>query len=76
MSEVNLPPLQETYHIRVKGELDPKWEDWFDDFQIIDRQANETLLSGTVPDQAALHGLLAKVRDLGLHILLIKRIGN
>ena len=74
MSEVNLPPLRETYHIRVKGRLDPKWEDWFDDFRILHQQENETLLSGSVPDQAALHGLLATVRDLGLHLLLVERI--
>ena len=76
MPELKLPPLQETYHIRVKGELDPKWKDWFDDFRIIDQRDNETLLTGTVPDQAALHGVLAKIRDLGLHILLIERMGR
>jgi len=74
MSEINFPPIGETYHIRIKGRLDPKWEDWFENFRIIQQQENETLLSGSVPDQAALHGLLAAVRDLGLQLLLVERI--
>lgn len=57
----------ETYEIRIKGILDEKWSDWFDGFTIT-HQENETLLAGPVPDQGALHGLLAKIRDLGLPI--------
>lgn len=60
---------QETYHVRVKGHLDLKWKDWFDGFSITHQAHNETLLVGTVEDQAALHGLLAKIRDLGLSLL-------
>jgi len=62
------------YQIRVKGNLDRKWSDWFDGFTIVSQAHDETLLTGPVADQAALHGLLAKVRDLGLPLLLVKRV--
>ncbi len=62
------------YHIRVKGILDQKWSDWFDVFTITPQADDETLLVGPVPDQAALHGLLAKIRDLGLPLLSVKRV--
>ena len=61
------------YHIQVKGNLDQRWSDWFDGFTIIPQAGDETLLTGPVADQAALHGLLSKVRDLGLPLLLVKR---
>jgi len=61
------------YHIRVKGNLDQRWSDWFDGFGITPQAGDETLLSGPVADQAALHGLLNKIRDLGLPLLLVKR---
>ena len=62
------------YQIRVKGKLDQKWSDWFDGFTITPQADDETLLTGPVPDQAALHGLLGKIRDLGLPLLLVKRV--
>lgn len=62
------------YRIRVKGNLDQKWSDWFDGFTISPQANDETLLTGPVEDQAALHGLLAKIRDLGLPILLVKQV--
>ncbi len=62
------------YHIRVKGNLDQKWSDWFDGFAITPQAGDETLLTGPVADQAALHGLLAKIRDLGLPLLSVKRM--
>jgi hypothetical protein len=61
------------YRIRVKGNLDLKWSDWFDGFEIISEEDNETLLIGPVVDQAALHGMLNKIRDLGLPILSVRR---
>ena len=64
---------QGIYRIRVKGNLDQKWSDWFDGFTITPQADDETLLTGPVVDQAALHGLLAKIRDLGLPILLVKQ---
>jgi len=62
-----------TYHIRVKGNLDQKWSDWFDGFSITPQPGDETLLAGPVADQSALHGLLSKIRDLGLPLLLVQR---
>jgi len=57
-----------TYQLRIQGILDPSWSDWFDGFSIL-VQGNETVLVGTVIDQAALHGILAKINDLGLTII-------
>jgi len=65
---------QAVYQIRVKGNLDRKWSDWFDGLAIMPQADDETLLSGPVADQAALHGLLGKIRDLGLPLLLVKRM--
>ena len=62
------------YQIRVKGNLENKWSEWFDGFSITPQTNAETVLIGVVADQAALHGLLAKVRDLGLPLLEIKRL--
>jgi hypothetical protein len=61
------------YRIRVKGCLGPEWSDWFDGFTF-DRSESETILSGLVADQAALHGVLSKLRDLGLPLLLVERV--
>jgi hypothetical protein len=60
--------------MRVKGALDMKWSDWFDGFIITPQADDETLLTGRVVDQAALHGLLNKIRDLGLPLLSVKRV--
>ncbi|HYI24647.1 MAG TPA: hypothetical protein VD767_04485 [Thermomicrobiales bacterium] len=62
------------YQIRVKGHLGPRWSDWFEDLTITPEENGDTLLTGPVVDQAALHGLLRKVRDLGLPLLSIIRI--
>jgi hypothetical protein len=62
------------YQIRVKGSLDHKWSDWFDGLTIAPQPGDETLLTGPVQDQAALHGLLGKIRDLGLPLLRVDRI--
>ena len=61
------------YQIRVKGHLDRKWSDRFDGFTIAAQANDETLLTGSVADQAALHGLLRKIGDLGLPLLSVKR---
>ena len=63
-----------TYQIRVKGNLDEKWSDWFDGFAIVPQPNDETLLTGPVADQAALHGLLGKIRDLSLPLLSVRRV--
>jgi hypothetical protein len=61
------------YQIRVKGVLDAGWSDWFDGLAICPQANGDTLLTGPVRDQSALHGLLAKIRDLGLPLLSVKR---
>jgi hypothetical protein len=55
--------------IRTKGHIDDHWADWFEGLTITHTEQGETVLSGLVVDQAALHGLLAKLRDLGLSIV-------
>jgi hypothetical protein len=57
------------YEIRVRGVLDPRWSGWFDGLQLRSEPGDVTVIAGEVADQAALHGLLAKVRDLGLPLL-------
>jgi hypothetical protein len=66
-------PKAGIYHIRVQGYLDEKWADWFEGFAMASRDSGETLLSGPVVDQAALHGALGKIRGLGLPLLLVMR---
>ena len=63
------------YCIRVKGHLDPHWTDWFDGLAIIHQDDGATLLTGPVVDQAALYGLLLKIRDLNLPLLAVTRLG-
>ena len=63
------------YRIQVRGHLDGRWSDWFDGFDMVYHN-EETILTGAVPDQAALHGILARIRDLGLIILCVKRLEN
>ncbi len=74
MSSSQLSDTPCLYEIRVKGCLDPRWSDWFDGFAISPCSEGESLLVGPVPDQAALHGLLAKIRDLGLPLLSVKQM--
>lgn len=63
-----------TYEIRLKGHLDDKWADWFDGLSITREDNGETLLRGPVVDQAALHGVLKQVRDLGLPLLSVIQV--
>ena len=58
--------MPETYEIKIRGHLDSRWSDWFAGLQVTHLEGNETLLSGPLPDQAALHGLLERIRDLNL----------
>ena len=64
------------YEIKIKGNLEPRWSDWFDGWTITQQENDETLLSGPVADQPALHGLLAKIRDLGLPLITVQRVEN
>ncbi len=64
----------ERYEIRIKGHLDDKWADWFEGLTITREDNGETLLIGPVVDQAALHGVLRKVRDLGMLLISVTRV--
>ena len=57
------------YEIRVKGHLDERWAAWFEGLTVTPEENGDTLLTGRVVDQAALHGLLRKVRDLGMPLV-------
>jgi hypothetical protein len=61
------------YEIWVRGVLDGGWSAWFDGLQVTSDERGQTVIAGSVVDQAALHGLLAKVRDLGLELLEVRR---
>ena len=62
------------YQIRIEGHLDDQWTDWFSGLAIALEENGDTLLSGPIADQAALFGLLKKVRDLGMPLVSVKRI--
>jgi len=62
-----------SYEIRIKGHLNARWADWFDGLTLTQESDGTTLLTGSVVDQAALHGLLTKVRDLGLPLIAVQR---
>jgi hypothetical protein len=64
---------QAVYRIRVQGVLDESWSDWLDGLAIEPQARGETLLTGPIRDQAALHGLLNKIRDLRLPLLCVER---
>jgi hypothetical protein len=61
------------YRIKLKGRLDPKWSDWFEQMAM-STENDQTVLTGPVADQAALHGLLIRIRDLNLTLLTVERI--
>ena len=62
------------YQIRIKGHLDSQWTDWFEGLTITLEENGDTLLTGPVIDQAALHGLLKKVRDLGIPLVSVIQV--
>jgi hypothetical protein len=68
------PDQPTIYQIRIKGHLGQQWTDWFEGLTITPEEEGETLLTGPVIDQAALHGLLKKVRDLGMPLLSVNRV--
>ena len=61
------------YEIRVEGVLDSRWEAWFGGLQF-KGDGTQTVISGLLPDQPALHGLLAKIRDLGLRLISVRQM--
>ena len=68
------PSQQIMYQIRIKGHLDRKWRDWFEGMSISLENNGDTLITGPVVDQSALHGLVKKVRDLGLPLISVNRM--
>ena len=62
------------YQIRIKGHVGRQWSDWFGDLTIQLQDNGETLLTGPVVDQAALHGVIKKVRDVGMPLLSVNRV--
>jgi hypothetical protein len=62
------------YQIRIKGHLDSQWTDWFEGLTITLEEDGDTLLTGPVVDQSALHGLLKKVRDLGMSLVSVNQV--
>lgn len=67
------PGESQVYEIRIKGHLGSQWTDWFDGLTITLEDTGETLLTGPVVDQAALHSVLKKVRDLGMPLVSVNR---
>lgn len=67
-------PGDPTYAIRVRGRLEAHWSAWFDGLDVVSTDDGTTTIRGAVPDQAALHGLLQKVRDVGLPIVSVTQV--
>jgi hypothetical protein len=66
--------MSERYEIRVQGHIGPAWSRWFDHLTVEEMNDGSTVLCGDLPDQAALHGLLNKVRDLGMTLLSVQQV--
>lgn len=66
--------MAQHYEIRIKGHLDESWADWFDGLVISHEENGETRLSGSIPDQAALHGVLNRLRDLGIQLISVNPV--
>ena len=69
-----VPDQPSVFRIRIRGHLDRQWTDWFDGMVITHEEDGDTLLTGRVADQSALHGLLKKVRDLGMTLVSVNPV--
>lgn len=74
MSEIHYELAGQSYEIRLKGHLDESWADWFEGLTFTYESDGSTTLTGEDIDQAALHGLLKKIRDLGLPLLSVNKL--
>ena len=76
MSEISTSPHHSPgrYEIRLRGHLDSRWTAWFDGLSLSNENDGTTIIGGPVADQAALHGLLQKVRDLGLPLISVTQV--
>jgi len=68
--------VQADYEIRVQGKLDPHWSRRLADMRVLPQSGGETLITGPVADQAALYGLLSRMRDLGLVLISVQRMAH
>ena len=72
----NEPSRPMVYEIRIKGHLGQQWRDWFMGLNILLEADGNTVLAGAVVDQSALHGILKKVRDLGMPLVSVNLVGS
>jgi hypothetical protein len=63
-----------TYRIRIRGQLDSQWSAWFDWVEVSEASGGGTTLTGLLPDQSALHGVLTRIRDLGLELVSVEAL--
>jgi hypothetical protein len=68
--------MADYYEIKIEGLLDPRWSDWFAGLRLTNLEGGETLLSGSLPDQAALHGVLERIRDLNVKLISVTCCGQ
>ena len=68
--------MPEYFEIKIKGHLDQGWSEWFSGLRLTYTEVDETLLSGPLPDQSALHGLLERIRDLNLTLISVTNCGQ
>lgn len=73
MSDTQMPHI---YHIEIEGHLNAAWVAEFDQLQVVLTEDGETHLTGPLADQAALHGLLGRIRDLGITLIAVKRLST
>lgn len=68
------PDEPTVYQIRIRGHLREEWTEWFEGLSITLEENGDTLLTGAVPDQSALHGLLKRIRDMGMTLVSVNRL--